>query len=128
MRFVKTLLLSGKSIVAALIVAAALLTVMASPAIASPSANEKLLLGLVNDQRAAQGLPLLRFGSRLALAARHHSQDMIDNGYFAHSSPTGETLVDRLKGSGVGGWISAGENLAGAPSPAMAVDLWMNSP
>lgn len=119
---------SRKSIIIILTIALIYSVLMVSPAAAAPTAPEKTLLGLVNDYRASLGLPRLRFGSKLITAARRHSQDMIANNYFSHTSSNGDNLADRLKNSGVTGWMSAGENLAGAPTPEIAFDLWVKSP
>lgn len=78
---------------------------------------------LVNEARAAEGLPRLR-GSRMVwAAAQAHAQDMAARGYFAHSRP-GWTLSDRLAFAGWRGG-SAGEVLVsgcgGLGTPAEAV-------
>ncbi len=49
--------------------------------------------------------------SSLRTPALRHSQDMADNNFFSHTSPTQGTFSQRLSASGVG-TRSAGENLA----------------
>jgi hypothetical protein len=64
-----------------------------------------------------------------------HSQDMVDNKYFAHDSQDGRDVVARLKQvlyiPKTGDWV-IGENLAwgaGAlATPKSLVNAWMNSP
>src|SRR5690349_4307756 len=52
---------------------------------------------LVNAERTSRGLPPLRRDGDLAQAARHHANDMAQNDYFAHTSPAGESLGDRVR-------------------------------
>jgi len=49
---------------------------------------EAFMLGLVNDERAKNGLSPLQNDPRLAEIARAHSAEMRDKRYFAHESPT----------------------------------------
>lgn len=46
------------------------------------------LLDLVNRDRQAQGQSVLTLDSGLNLAAQAHSDDMVQNGFIAHNSPT----------------------------------------
>ena len=90
---------------------------------------------LVNAERTSRGLSSLRRDSDLAQAARGHSKDMVRRDYFAHTSPSGDTLKDRLREAGYGsrgqGW-RAGENLgwgtAARATPNALVDAWLESP
>lgn len=92
-------------------------------------------LCLMNLERRRRGLAPLRPHRRLALASSRHSRDMVRRGYFAHETPAGRTLVDRLRAARYirrgRGW-AVGENLAwgsGAlATPAAIVRAWMNSP
>ena len=92
------------------------------------------ILCLHNQIRAQNNLPLLKDNLKLRKAATGHSSDMVDEGYFDHTSPAGETFVDRILGSGYAkntdGW-TLGENLAwgtGDLSTANGVmNAWMNS-
>jgi uncharacterized protein YkwD len=93
------------------------------------------LLCLHNQIRAQHGLPLLKDNLKLRKAANGHSSDMVDEGYFDHTSPDGETFVDRILGSGYAkktdGW-TLGENLAWGTGDLSTADgvmtAWMNSP
>ncbi len=55
------------------------------------------------------------------------SQDMIDNNYFSHNSPTYGSPFDMLKKFGIS-YKTAGENIAmGQKTPKEVVNAWMNS-
>jgi uncharacterized protein YkwD len=90
---------------------------------------------LMNAMRANAGVPSLRQQDLLAQASVGHSQDMVDNKYFAHDSLDGRDLVARLQGVSyipkADQWV-VGENLAwgaGAlATPKALVNAWMNSP
>jgi uncharacterized protein YkwD len=90
---------------------------------------------LVNGQRAARGLPALRASGRLTTAAQRHSADMVRRRYFAHVTPEGWTLTDRVRWTGylagTGDW-SLGEDIAWGTgalgTPAAIVRAWMASP
>ncbi len=63
----------------------------------------------------------------LRCAARAHSQDMAERGFFNHISPEGESPADRVQITGYP-FRALGENIAaGAQSPRAVVDGWMNS-
>ncbi|MGC9319472.1 MAG: CAP domain-containing protein [Armatimonadota bacterium] len=51
--------------------------------------GEALLIYLVNQERAARGLRMLRPDLTLTEMARQHSEEMRELGYFSHSSPVG---------------------------------------
>ena len=83
---------------------------------------------LVNEQRAANGLALLTLSSDLSRVAQAKSQDMHDNNYFDHNSPTYGSPFDMMKAFGIS-YRSAGENIAmGYATPEAVVNAWMNSP
>jgi uncharacterized protein YkwD len=90
---------------------------------------------LVNRQRAAHGLRKLQPSARLNLAADRHSADMVARGYFAHVTPEGKSVTDRVRETGyLGGsndW-ALGEDIGWGTSTlstaASIVDAWMHSP
>ena len=95
---------------------------------------EAATICLINVERAAHGLqPVRRVGS-LATAARRHARDMVQRAYFAHISPAGGQLADRVKRAGylrgVNGW-GLGEVLGWAANPPATPDVivraWMRS-
>lgn len=87
---------------------------------------EGAMVALVNQERAKAGLAPLVVDSRLTELARMKSADMVINDYFSHTSPTYGSPFDMMKAAGVSYRI-AGENLAGAPTTAMAHDGLMQS-
>jgi uncharacterized protein YkwD len=88
---------------------------------------EKRMLDLVNQERAAAGLRSLVPDPELTEVARKHSADMFARGYFAHDTPEGLTPFDRMRQSNVR-FLTAGENLALAPTLQVAHTGLMNSP
>jgi len=89
---------------------------------------EEQVAALVNEQRAANGLQPLTLSTALSNAARVKSQDMHDNHYFAHESPTYGSPFDMLKSFGIS-YRAAGENIAmGYATPEAVMNAWMNSP
>lgn len=88
--------------------------------------NEKEMLRLLNAERTKKGLPPLKVDLELAEVARFKSQDMIDNNYFSHYSPTYGSPFQMMKSFGVK-YIYAGENLAGDSSVKDAHEALMNS-
>src|ERR1700722_13373901 len=48
------------------------------------------LVDLANGDRAQNGLPPLTINSQLQEAAQLKANDMVANGYFAHTSPSGK--------------------------------------
>ncbi len=75
------------------------------------SAQEQKLLNLLNEDRAKNGLPALPMDSELSGLARTKAQDMLDNGYFAHESPTLGSAAAMLNDSGYA-YKGVGENIA----------------
>ena len=88
---------------------------------------EKQMLDLVNEERAANGLPPLAPDPELTEVARRHSADMFARGYFAHDTPEGLSPFDRMHEANVR-FLVAGENLALAPTVSIAHTGLMNSP
>jgi len=88
---------------------------------------EKRMLDLVNQERVANGLSPLQADPELTEVARKHSADMFARGYFAHDTPEGLSPFDRMKAANVR-FITAGENLALAPTIPVAHTGLMNSP
>lgn len=88
---------------------------------------ELRVVELANAERAADGCdrPLV-VDDRLAQAAQAHSTDMSTRDYFSHTSPEGETFVDRATAAGYPS--PAAENIArGQTSPEQVMADWMNS-
>ncbi|NCC67911.1 MAG: secretion protein, partial [Clostridia bacterium] len=88
---------------------------------------EQQVVALVNEQRAANGLAPLTLSQPLSDAARAKSQDMHDNNYFSHTSPTFGSPFEMLSAFGIS-YRTAGENIAmGYSTPEAVMNGWMNS-
>lgn len=88
---------------------------------------EKEVVRLVNEIRAENGLPSLTYDWELSRVARYKSQDMKDNKYFSHTSPTYGSPFQMIKNFGIT-YRSAGENIAKEyATPQAVVNGWMNS-
>jgi uncharacterized protein YkwD len=88
---------------------------------------EAQMLQLLNGERRRRGLRPLRPDPELAAVSRAHSRDMFQRGYFSHTTPDHRDPFDRMRRAHVQ-FLTAGENLAFAPTLAAAHDGLMNSP
>jgi len=78
---------------------------------ASLSAQEQTAGNLLNSDRARYNLAPLILDPQLCRIARIKSEDMRDNQYFAHTSPTYGDVRSMLSHFGVS-YTAAGENIA----------------
>jgi uncharacterized protein YkwD len=99
------------------------------------AANEARVIELVNEQRAANGLPPMKYNGDLTNAARYHAADMKQDDYFNHQTQ------DRSNGAlvRVCNWSERlkkyytiynglAENIASVyDSPESVMEGWMNS-
>ena len=92
----------------------------------SLSTDEQEVFDLINQQRISNGLTALKIDSELQRVARIKAQDLVDNNYFAHESPTYGTPFQMMTSFKISYKI-AGENIAGNSSNNGAVNAWMNS-
>ena len=90
------------------------------------NSDEKEVFDLINKQRTNNGLAALKNDSEVQRVARIKAQDMVDNNYFSHTSPTYGSPFDMLKSFKIS-YKTAGENIAGNSSNSSAVTSWMNS-
>jgi uncharacterized protein YkwD len=96
---------------------------------------ESSITCLINDERTSYGLQPVTTNSDLHQAAMSHSNEMIDESYFEHTSPAGLTFMDRIESTGymqgARTW-TVGENLVWGTGPLSTpqalVTAWMNSP
>ncbi|MDP1421499.1 CAP domain-containing protein [Peribacillus simplex] len=89
---------------------------------------EQQVLSLVNEERSKSGLPSLEMDSDISNVAILKSEDMRDNNYFNHTSPSYGSPFDMMKSFGIS-YEYAGENIAaGQPSADAVMKSWMNSP
>lgn len=90
--------------------------------------TKNALFDLTNQERESLGLDPLKENIKLNEVAYQKARDMLDNGYFAHSSPTGITPWYWFKSVGYR-YRAAGENLAvGFIDSKEVVDAWVESP
>jgi uncharacterized protein YkwD/uncharacterized membrane protein required for colicin V production len=88
---------------------------------------EEQMLQLINDERQKQGLEPLMMDEQLRQVARAHSSEMFRLSYFSHTSPISGSPLDRVRDADIP-FMAVGENIAYAPSLAVAHDGLMNSP
>ena len=105
------------------------------PTAANAAQVEAATLCLINHVRVENGEPPLIDNGKLHAAARQHSEDMIGNDYFGHTTPQGETVDARILATGYaspGSSHELGENIdcAGVTlaTATATVSGWMSSP
>jgi uncharacterized protein YkwD len=97
---------------------------------------DEATLCLINQERARNGELPLRPDSKLTQVAQQHSEDMVASDYFSHTTPSGETQLERVL---AGGYIpnsqvgyTIGENIAWGTlylaTPSAIVAAWIASP
>ena len=92
----------------------------------SMNSDEKEVFDLINKQRTNNGLQALKIDNEVQKVARKKAQDMVDNNYFAHESPTYGSPFQMLKSFKIS-YKTAGENIATNSSNSGTVNAWMNS-
>jgi uncharacterized YkwD family protein len=101
--------------------------VMMIPDTNTLASYEQQVFQLVNKERAARGLGTLTYNSEVARCARFKSQDMINKGYFSHTSPTYGSPFKMMESFGIR-FSNGGENIAYGQRTAQEVMTgWMNS-
>lgn len=90
------------------------------------NSDEKEVFDLINKQRTNNGLQALKVDTETQKVARIKAQDMVNNNYFSHTSPTYGTPFEMLKSFKIS-YKTAGENIAANSSNSAAVNAWMNS-
>ena len=123
---------SGDGVMPSRVLAVFILAVLiaVTPVAAARAADDPagLLLSLINRYRAASGLTPLASDATLDEVARRHGEDMATRAFFAHVTPEGGGLGDRLWNAGYRFTIAA-ENLARGYRDAKAVLAgWQGSP
>lgn len=91
------------------------------------SVQEREAGNLLNSDRSRYNLPALAIDPALSSIARIKSQDMLSNGYFAHTSPTYGDVRDMLTHFGYA-YTAAGENIARYATLEKAQAALMSSP
>ncbi len=88
---------------------------------------EQEVVNLVNAERKKQNLAPLAIDWQVSRVAQYKSEDMGNNNYFSHNSPTYGSPFDMLKSFKIS-YSYAGENIAkGQKTPQDVVNAWMNS-
>jgi len=90
------------------------------------SEEEQKTLDLINEYRKQNGLKELKPYFELQEVAKLKAEDLVNNKYFSHISPTLGTPFNMLKDNEIEYKI-AGENLAGSTTPEKAVEAWIAS-
>ncbi len=92
----------------------------------SMSNDEKEVFNLINQQRNNNGINSLKIDEEVQRVAKIKAQDMVNNNYFSHESPTYGTPFNMLSNFKIS-YKTAGENIAANSSNSGAVTAWMNS-
>lgn len=93
----------------------------------SNNSYAKQVLDLVNNERTKYGLSAVTLNTSLNNVAQVKAEDMKNNNYFSHTSPTYGSPFEMMKSFGIS-YRTAGENIAkGQNSPQQVVNAWMNS-
>ena len=95
--------------------------------LAGLESESKMNFHFTNGFRAYHKMPVYKWDSVAAEAARLHSEDMATNNYFNHTGLDGRNMGDRLRAQGVN-WTTCAENIqAGRFFGIDAYDGWVNS-
>lgn len=91
------------------------------------SEYEQEVVNLVNNEREKHKLQPLVIDSKVSKLARQKSEDMRDNNYYDHTSPTYGKPCDHMRKEKVK-FGYCGENIAaGQKTPQDVMGAWMNS-
>jgi len=115
------------TILAAVVLAALLITPTLQAAPAPSSLADETLLNAANRDRAAAGLPPLHWDTALAAAAHQHALLMVQRNTLSHQFPGEPAMQDRAQQAGAR-FSMVAENVAEGPSIPGLHTQWMNSP
>ena len=92
---------------------------------------EARIVSRINDVRKKNDLPILEENAILSKVARDYSRRMLQEDFFSHFGPSGNTVADRVEAAGLH-YRYVGENLAmteniNRPAEGLVQD-WMKSP
>ncbi len=88
--------------------------------------DEQRMVNMVNQARSENNVQALQVDNELTRIARIKSEDMVENDYFSHHSPTYGSPFDMLDHFEVE-YLHAGENIAANPSVEDAHSSLMDS-
>lgn len=120
--------LAAAAVLTATVATGTLVGINPASAATSNTALEQQVIQLTNQHRATVGCGPLTGEARLSQAARAHSANMADNGFFDHTDPQGRTPSQRITATGYQ-WNRTSENIAAGSATAEGVlQQWLNSP
>lgn len=90
------------------------------------TSEENELLSLINAERQKNNLPEFQIDEKIQNVARLKAEDLVQNNYFSHISPTYGTPFEMLKSHNIN-YKTASENIAGNSSISDAVKSWLSS-
>ncbi|WP_432409698.1 SafA/ExsA family spore coat assembly protein [Wukongibacter sp. M2B1] len=97
------------------------------PLFSTVKSIEQEVIRLTNLERQKAGLAAYKHNWELSRVARYKSEDMVNRGYFSHTSPTYGSPFQMMKSFRIS-YSAAGENIAMGQKTAQAVvQGWMNS-
>ena len=90
------------------------------------TSEESELLSLINAERKKNNLPEFQIDEKVQNVARLKAEDLVQNNYFSHISPTYGTPFEMLNSNSIN-YKTASENIAGNSSLSDAVNSWLSS-
>ena len=90
------------------------------------STDEEYLLNLINQEREKNNLVKFEIDENLQNVARLKAEDLVNNNYFSHISPTYGTPFEMLKAYEIN-YKTASENIAGNSNIDSALQSLLNS-
>lgn len=97
-----------------------------APQITDVSAARQTLLELLNRDRQAQGMAVLKLDTKLNETSQNHSEDMVANRFIGHNSPTRGTPQQQAAAQGVSEMVA--QNISVSRSLEDAQQGLMSSP
>lgn len=90
------------------------------------SQDEQIFFNLINNKRIENNLPEFEIDETLLNIARLKAQDIVENKYFSHTSPTYGTIFEMLQNNNIS-YSIASENIARNINADSAIESLMNS-
>ncbi len=90
------------------------------------SQEEQIFLNLINNKRIENHLPEFQLDENLLNIARLKANDIVENKYFAHTSPTYGSIFEMLRSNQIS-YNKASENIARNLNAESAIETLMNS-
>ncbi len=90
------------------------------------SQEEQIFFNLINNKRIENNLPEFELDEKLLNIARLKANDIVENKYFAHTSPSYGTIFEMLHSNEIT-YHKASENIARNLNAQSAIETLMNS-